>query len=928
MDYVWISTASPRSWDLTSNDWANENTNTLNVPWPSGDNSATHAVFDPTANLNGVEATIPPGTVFINGNITVNAIAITAPDYTFAFNSGNLTLVGTSPNISYSADTTFSVPLRGTSGASFQSGSASTITLSAVSTYTGGTTITSGTTSLGINNALPNANITVNGTLALNSFNESFANVTLNANGTNANAALTSTGGILTAASLLNNGTITTAPSAPGALDGDMTVGDLNGSGNITLNGTFLTAGVNAGQIDTYFGNLSGNGSLFKTGSSELILLGNTTLTGGRSAPDITVEGGTLAGNTNSLAGSIDVLSGSALLFAQSANGTFSGALSGTGTITADGLTAGLVLTFTSNNTFTGNLDAASNLILAVSNDAQLGTLVTTIPNGSKNPPMTFTYATFTFDGGTLRTTAALTSARPFAVTQNGGTLDTDAFPSSFSGAFTGNGTLTITGGGTATFSNSLSLNALAINQTTVALNNANLSTVPLTLASTATALALTDANLTLTGYSATAAGAVSLLGNSTLTLSRTQFQSASVSIATAAAATDSAALSGPGSTWTINGNLTLGKDRVVLNPISLLPGVGSLSIPLFSSVSVAGTTTLLANSTLAVAGHFATGALASSTASTPLITISDGISFPPSPALTLGSDTVANATYSGTITNATGSGSIHKIGANTQTLAGADSYTGATIIDGGTLVIASNTALPAASLITNNAILTIAAPSVSANILSGTGTLTFHPLDHLALTGSGASKQSGLAIPLLSSLDIGTNPFILEATPATKDALLSQMISAVAPSRTIISSAVAANPTKLALAVVDNSVLPTPFTTLGGQFVDLTSILITPALHGDSDLSGTVDLNDLNTVLNHLGQSTPAWTSGNFDNAPTIDLTDLNDVLNHLGVSLTIPTVTQSVVAAPEPTSLLCFSAGTILLLNKRRRYNGSRHA
>jgi hypothetical protein len=84
-------------------------------------------------------------------------------------------------------------------------------------------------------------------------------------------------------------------------------------------------------------------------------------------------------------------------------------------------------------------------------------------------------------------------------------------------------------------------------------------------------------------------------------------------------------------------------------------------------------------------------------------------------------------------------------------------------------------------------------------------------------------------------------------------------------------------------------------------------------AVLGDADLSGTVDLTDLNTVLNHLGTQSAGWSSGSFDGAPTIDLTDLNDVLNHLGTSAVIPTAmpeqaagseSKPTAVAPDPTS------------------------
>ncbi len=83
--------------------------------------------------------------------------------------------------------------------------------------------------------------------------------------------------------------------------------------------------------------------------------------------------------------------------------------------------------------------------------------------------------------------------------------------------------------------------------------------------------------------------------------------------------------------------------------------------------------------------------------------------------------------------------------------------------------------------------------------------------------------------------------------------------------------------------------------------------------LIGDANLDGKVDLNDLNIILNNLGQATGDWTKGNFDGAATIDLTDLNDVLNNLGTT-TIPASTlaevQAAFAAPNPPrSRLCWA-------------------
>ena len=206
---------------------------------------------------------------------------------------------------------------------------------------------------------------------------------------------------------------------------------------------------------------------------------------------------------------------------------------------------------------------------------------------------------------------------------------------------------------------------------------------------------------------------------------------------------------------------------------------------------------------------------------------------------------------------------------------------------------------------------LTFASGTHNAGAFTGSGNILISPgasltsdgitLNQLTVNGSLAIRSNGSAsgtsiVNALSiagsngqwtgALDLTNNKLIVDtsdaATKATAITALQNQIQSYgkAGSLGITASGLPANQ---ALAVVDNAALGTPFTLFGGQPVDLHAILIAPELLGDSDLSGTVDLNDLNTVLNNLGQTTSAWTSGNFDGASTIDLNDLNDVLNNL---------------------------------------------
>jgi hypothetical protein len=116
-----------------------------------------------------------------------------------------------------------------------------------------------------------------------------------------------------------------------------------------------------------------------------------------------------------------------------------------------------------------------------------------------------------------------------------------------------------------------------------------------------------------------------------------------------------------------------------------------------------------------------------------------------------------------------------------------------------------------------------------------------------------------------------------------------------------------------IVLPAASGNVVYTLDTTHDAGFVDVHRGFI-----GDATDDGTVDVNDVNVVLSHLGTTTSSWSLGNFDGAATIDLTDLNDVLNRMGTSVPVGAVS---VETPEPASLGVAGLGTALLIVRRRR-------
>jgi len=121
--------------------------------------------------------------------------------------------------------------------------------------------------------------------------------------------------------------------SAVGAnFDGGILREDVGGR---TLTNDFIVRAT-GGTIDTngydlaIAGVLSGTGSLTKIGIGTLTLTGANSYTGGT-----TVSAGTLAGNTTTLQGNIT--NNAAVEFAQASDGTYSGNISGSGSLTKTG---------------------------------------------------------------------------------------------------------------------------------------------------------------------------------------------------------------------------------------------------------------------------------------------------------------------------------------------------------------------------------------------------------------------------------------------------------------------------------------------------------------------------------------------------------------------------------------------------------------
>ncbi|MFT4277034.1 MAG: autotransporter domain-containing protein [Rhodopseudomonas sp.] len=263
-----------------------------------------------------------------------------------------------------------------------------TLTLTGDSFYTGGTTISSGTLQLG-NGGISGSitgDITNNATLTVNRSNSTSLGGAISGTGQ-----LIKLGGAILA--LLGDNTYTggttisagTLRVGNGATGGSI-VGDVVNNGVLEFN-RFDSIGFN--------GVISGTGSVTKLGNNSMLLGGDNTYTGGT-----TISGGYLQIGTGGTTGSIvgDVVNNGTLEFARSDAHTFSGAISGGGSLIKRGA-GNLSLTGTSSYTGATTVEAgtlsvngsiAASSLTTVNAGAALGgngTVGTTLINGGALAP-------------------------------------------------------------------------------------------------------------------------------------------------------------------------------------------------------------------------------------------------------------------------------------------------------------------------------------------------------------------------------------------------------------------------------------------------------------------------------------------------------------------------------------------------------------
>lgn len=208
-------------------------------------------------------------------------------------------------------------------------------------------------------------------------------------------------------------------------------IGSLSGSGTISSDSSSSKITIGALNTSTSFsGRITGSGSFAKTGTGTLTLTGNNTRSGGITISDGTLQVGD-GGTTGSIRG--NTTNNSALIFNRSDASSYSGAISGTGTVTKQG--AG-TLTLTGNNTYSG-ITTISAGTLQIGNGGTSGTLGTN--KTTNNSALIFNRSDATTYAGNIEGSGTVTK-------QGTGTL-TLTGTNTYTGATTVNaGTLSVNG--------------------------------------------------------------------------------------------------------------------------------------------------------------------------------------------------------------------------------------------------------------------------------------------------------------------------------------------------------------------------------------------------------------------------------------------------------------------------------------------------
>ncbi|MBJ5352592.1 autotransporter-associated beta strand repeat-containing protein [Salmonella sp. NW1149] len=751
------------TWYADRDDAVTDAHGTFNLTNADGSFAVNTVLENVDATLDPASATGWDGTSLIKqgaGTLILNA----ENTYTGGTTISGGTLVATNVDALGSGDVTDDATLELNTGGTFDNAiggsgnvvksGADTLTLSGSNSYTGGTTISGGTLVASNVEALGTGDVTNNATLELNTGGDFINNIggtgrveksgddTLTLSGSN-----TYTGG-----TLINGGTL--VASNVEAL----------GTGDVTDNATLE---LNTGG--TFDNAISGSGQVVKSGDETLTLSGTNSYTGGT-----TISGGTLVATNVEALGSGDVTDDATLEL--NTGGTFDNAISGSGQVVKSG---DKMLTLSGANSYSGGTLISDGTLVA-SNVEALGTGdVTNNATLELNTGGDFTN-NISGSGQVVKSgddTLTLSGANSYTggTTISGGTLVATNVDALGTGDVTNSSTLELNTGGT--FDNAISGSGQVVKSgdETLTLSGTNSYTGGTTIsggtlvATNVEALGsgdvTDDATLELnTGgtfdNAISGSGQVVKSGDKMLTLSGANSYSGGTLISDGTLVASNVEALGTGDV-TNNATLELNTGGDFTNNIS---GSGQVVKSGDDTLTLSGANSYTGGTTISGGTLVATNVEA------------------------LGSGDVTNNAVlelntGGTFDNAiSGSGQVVKSGDKTLTLSGANSYTGGTTINDGTLVANDVNALGTGD-VTDNAVLELNTGGDFDNAISGSGQVVKSGDETLTLSGAnsytGGTLISGgtlvaTSVEALGSGDVTDNAVLELNTGGTFDNAIS----------------------------------------------------------------------------------------------------------------------------------------------------------
>jgi predicted outer membrane repeat protein len=242
---------------------------------------------------------------------------------------------------------------------------------------------------------------------------------------------------------------------------------------------------------------------------------------------------------------------------------------------------------------------------------------------------------------------------------------------------------------------------------------------------------------------------------------------------------------------------------------------------------------------------------------------------------------------------NISGNGGVTLDGPGTVTFTGDNTYLGQTTIgNGATLYDYNTSSLPTGNNITNNGELVIAAGTsvtpIVVGAITGSGILQVEDDYHLQLAlNSGLSTIGSISIAANGTLDIANNELVVDYAATSPQSMIQSYIA----DSMLVSSFVTANP-GYGIGYADGT-----DGAVGG--LSTGQFLIEPALDGDADLNGIVNIHDLQNLLSDFNQP-GSWDEGNFTGHARVDISDLQALLSNFNQSSSSSFSDSSSISSP----------------------------